>query len=74
MELLTFTGRNGITGEREEVMEGLFPEYSATEEANMRPYKFEKPTIFLSSRVHPGETPASFVLDGIWNVLTQDSE
>ena len=39
-----------------------------------RPFKFEKPTIFISSRVHPGETPASFVLDGIINFLCQDSE
>ena len=32
MELLTFTGREKITGEREETMEGLFPEYSSTDE------------------------------------------
>jgi murein tripeptide amidase MpaA len=36
----------------------------------MRPFKFDKPTIFLSSRVHPGETPASYVLNGILNFLT----
>ena len=29
-----------------------------------------KPVIFLTSRVHPGETPASFVLTGILNFLT----
>ena len=68
MELLTFTGRNGITSEREETIDGLFPEKLD------RPYKFDKPTIFISSRVHPGETPASFVLDGIWNILTEESE
>ena len=68
MELLTFTGRNGITSEREETIDGLFPDKLD------RPYKFDKPTIFISSRVHPGETPASFVLDGIWNILTEESE
>ena len=37
-----------------------------------RPFKFNKPTVFLSSRVHPGETPASFVLTGILNFLTNE--
>ena len=40
----------------------------------MRPHIFSKPTIFISSRVHPGETTASFVLDGIWKILTEQSE
>ena len=62
-----------MSREREDHILGLFPEYSNEEEANMRPYKFDnKPTIFISSRVHPGETPASFVLDGIWNMLTDE--
>ena len=42
MEMLTFTGRNGMLNEREEVIEGLFPEHSTTNEANMRPFKFDK--------------------------------
>lgn len=50
----------------------MFPEHSEENEENKRPYKFDKPTIFISSRVHPGETPASFVLDGIWNVLSNE--
>ena len=29
--------------------------------------------MFISSRVHPGETPASFVLDGIWKFLTDET-
>jgi murein tripeptide amidase MpaA len=32
----------------------------------------EKRTIFLSSRVHPGETPASFVLEGILKMLCEE--
>jgi cytosolic carboxypeptidase protein 5 len=65
MELITLTGRSNIQTEREDVLEGLFPE-------NNRPFKFEKPTVFITSRVHPGETPASFVLDGILKFLTDE--
>ena len=54
--------------EKEDLIEGLFPE--ANGDKNTRPYKFDKPTIFISSRVHTGETPAFFVLEGIWKVLT----
>ena len=70
MELITFTGRHKMLTEREDLIEGLFPESNG--DPNSRPYKFDKPTIFLSSRVHPGETPASHVLNGIWNFLTNE--
>ena len=68
MELVTFTDKCGMTEEREEVIEGLFPE----SETNPRPFKFDKQTIFLSCRVHPGETPASYVLNGIFNFITNE--
>lgn len=32
----------------------------------------KKPVIFLTSRVHPGETPASFVLNGLINFLLNE--
>ena len=70
MEMVTFSGRDRITEEREELIDGLFPLANGDKET--RPYKFDKPIIFLSCRVHPGETPASFVLNGIWNFLTND--
>lgn len=70
MELITFSGREKILEEREELMEGLFPEAEGDPES--RPFKFDKPTIFLSCRVHPGETPASHVLTGIWKFLTNE--
>jgi len=38
-------------------------------EGEMRPIQFDKPTIFLSSRVHCGETPASFFLQGIYDFI-----
>ena len=74
MELITFSDKVGITEEREDLIEGLFPLHSTTEEHNMRPFKFDKPTVFLSCRVHPGETPASFVLDGIWKMLANEKD
>lgn len=67
MELVTLTSHKGKTDEREEEFdeEGLRP---FNEE---RPFVFKnKPVIFLTSRVHPGETPASYVLNGILNFLT----
>ena len=71
MELITFSSRSKISEEREELIEGLFPE--AHGDPTTRPFKFlQKPTIFISSRVHPGETPASFVLSGIWKFLTNE--
>lgn len=72
MEMITFSGKQGITEDREDLLEGLFPEHSLEDEKNMRPFKFDKPTIFLSCRVHPGETPASFVLDGIWSIIANE--
>lgn len=69
VEMLTLTSYKGMLNIREPEIEeyGLLPngnKYS-------RPYQFEgKKTIFLTSRVHPGETPASYVLNGILNYLT----
>lgn len=59
MDLLTITGYEHMTGEREDNIPGCFPD------GEERPMKFNKPTVVLSSRVHPGETAASFVLNGI---------
>lgn len=41
----------------------LFPEEVPS---GRRPFEFEgKDVVFVSARVHPGETPASFVFQGI---------
>lgn len=73
MELITFTSKTKMRRgeEREKLIEGLFPD--AKGNPKKRPLRFDKPTVFISSRVHPGETPASFVLDGIWKFLTNEN-
>ena len=74
MELLTITGKDEkIMTERESLIEGLFPYYDGENE--IRPFITNKPTVFLTARVHPGETPASYVLNGILNfILNEKSE
>lgn len=67
MEMITLSGDSNITEEHEPLIEGLFPD--ANGDVTKRPLVFDKPTVFLSSRVHPGETPASYVLDGIMKFL-----
>nr|XP_049694778.1 cytosolic carboxypeptidase-like protein 5 isoform X1 [Helicoverpa armigera] len=64
VDLLTITSHHGITNEREERLKNLFPD------PQERPYKFQnKKVIFISARVHPGETPSSFVFNGFLNLL-----
>lgn len=65
VDFLTITSFHGITEEREPRPENLFPDLNQE-----RCHVFtNKKVIFLSSRVHPGETPASFVLTGFINLL-----
>ena len=68
MELITLSSYKGITTKREEPIQGCLPLKEG------RPYVFEnKSVIFITSRVHPGETAASYVLNGILNYLTSKS-
>jgi len=60
VDLITISAFNGISDEREERLTNLFPIQD-----EFRSFKFpNKKVIFLSARVHPGETPSSFVLNG----------
>ncbi|GBP50421.1 hypothetical protein EVAR_30129_1 [Eumeta japonica] len=64
VDLLTISSYHGITNTREERLKNLFPENQE------RPFKFHnKKVIFMSARVHPGETPSSFVFNGFLNLL-----
>ena len=82
LELITLTASNKKLEEREKKIEGpngvLFPALEPDTEAfnlfsSERPFKFDKPVVFLTARVHPGEVQASHVLNGILNFLMQDT-
>ncbi|XP_019547822.2 uncharacterized protein LOC109418093 [Aedes albopictus] len=65
IELLTITSFHGIQNTREERLRNLFPD-----DKTPRCHTFKnKKVVFISSRVHPGETPASFVLNGFLSTL-----
>jgi murein tripeptide amidase MpaA len=69
VELLTITGSNEKLEEREDMIEGLFP----NSEPSKRPFKFDrKRYIYLSSRVHPGEVAASHMLNGFLGHILSD--
>lgn len=65
VDLLTISSHHDISNTPEPRIPHLFPETSSS-----RPKKFiDKKVIFLSARVHPGETPSSFVMHGFINFL-----
>jgi hypothetical protein len=68
MEVITISSKEGITDETEKVPDNdplCFPE-------GCKSLKFNnKKVVFLTSRVHPGETPGSHVLNGFINLLTE---
>lgn len=64
-DLVTITSFRGIQLEREPRLPALFPDVQT-----VRCNVFAgKPVVFISSRVHPGETPASHVLNGFMKQL-----
>ncbi|XP_032398398.1 cytosolic carboxypeptidase-like protein 5 isoform X2 [Etheostoma spectabile] len=65
VDLITVTNCNGMQDEREPRLPKLFPDANTP-----RPHRFpSKRVFFLSSRVHPGETPSSFVFNGFLNFI-----
>ena len=66
--MLTISNRSGITEEFEDRLEGMYKDLEDM------PMKFEnKEIIFLTSRVHPGESPASHMLEGLVDFLLEDN-
>ncbi|XP_032441841.1 cytosolic carboxypeptidase-like protein 5 isoform X4 [Xiphophorus hellerii] len=65
VDLLTVTNCAGMWDERETRLPKLFPDTNTP-----RAHRFpDKRVFFLSSRVHPGETPSSFVFNGFLNFI-----
>lgn len=60
IDLVTISSFHGVTMRREDRLNSLFPDLTTPRCHVFR----DKKIIFVSSRVHPGETPASFVLNG----------
>ena len=80
MELITITGKNECAKVREDTIEeyGMFPTFDENSpEAKIfspkRSMKFNKPTIFLTARVHPGEVQSSHVLNGLVDTILSKS-
>uniref|UniRef100_UPI00358F72B2 cytosolic carboxypeptidase-like protein 5 isoform X2 n=1 Tax=Myxine glutinosa TaxID=7769 RepID=UPI00358F72B2 len=70
VDLLTISSCHGLMEEREPRIEGLFPVIN-----ERRPPTFQgKRVFFLSSRVHPGETPSSFVFNGFLEFLLRQED
>ncbi|XP_029902487.1 cytosolic carboxypeptidase-like protein 5 isoform X2 [Myripristis murdjan] len=70
VDLLTVTNCGGMQEEREPRLSKLFPDTNTP-----RPHRFSsKRVFFLSSRVHPGETPSAFVFNGFLNFILRKDD
>ncbi|XP_027476201.1 cytosolic carboxypeptidase-like protein 5 isoform X2 [Zalophus californianus] len=70
VDLLTITSCHGLREDREPRLEQLFPDTGTP-----RPFCFTgKRIFFLSSRVHPGETPSSFVFNGFLDFILRPDD
>ncbi|XP_034383981.1 cytosolic carboxypeptidase-like protein 5 isoform X2 [Cyclopterus lumpus] len=70
VDLITVTNCNGMQEEREPRLPKLFPDTNTP-----RSHRFSsKRVFFLSSRVHPGETPSSFVFNGFLNFILRSDD
>uniref|UniRef100_A0A8C4UF78 Cytosolic carboxypeptidase-like protein 5 n=1 Tax=Falco tinnunculus TaxID=100819 RepID=A0A8C4UF78_FALTI len=70
VDLLTVTSCHGMLEKREPRLDKLFPDTTTP-----RPRCFAgKRVFFLSSRVHPGETPSSFVFNGFLDFILREED
>lgn len=71
IDLITISGMNNICKDQEPLLTNLFPDQNGSK----RPHKFtNKKTVFLSARVHPGETCSSYVMNGFIKFLLNSSD
>jgi len=66
LDLVTISAQNGLLQEREPLIEPKGSMLHPLKEDEHRAFRFEpyKKVCFLTARVHPGETPASWTLEG----------
>lgn len=63
VHLLTITNKTQEQLNKEnQIDESLFPERN-------RPLRFRKPVVLISARVHPGESVASYAMEGVIDFL-----
>lgn len=72
VDLLTVSSWAGIMPETEPRLEHLFPDESSARARMFEPSA--KQIFFISSRVHPGETPASHVLNGFLEFILREDD
>ncbi|GIL91552.1 hypothetical protein Vretifemale_19153 [Volvox reticuliferus] len=70
VELITITDCYGASGEAESPLPGVFQHDPGPPSATFR----EKTVFFVSSRVHPGETPATHIFNGMLAFLLRRSD
>lgn len=75
MEMITISSKDGMLDEYEEVPDdpdsaGLFPESEGNPQSRPRLFDENKRIIVFTSRVHPGETPGSHMLNGCLDLIT----
>lgn len=63
IDLLTISSRSSMSEFKEPPIPGLFPKQGERCASN------KKPVVFITSRVHPGETPSSYMLDGLLHMI-----
>ena len=67
MEIFTLSDIKNLTSNEEEALEGCFDD-------SKRAFKFNsKPIIVISSWVHPGESPAAHILEGMIDFLLDET-
>ena len=69
IDLITISGASGVGSPEAPLDAPLLPD------GNVRPGRFtRKRTILMTARVHPGEVPASFVVDGLLQFLFREDD
>jgi hypothetical protein len=72
LDLLTISSNDRIENDTEGLTHSvLFPSFNGVSTA--RKFKVEKRIALITARVHPGETPSSYAVQGVINMLTDPS-